>query len=56
MEQILSKIDNKPLLSLMRYKDITDTRVDLSDERDLNIINIIVLKEKPILLKNHGFF
>jgi len=35
MEQILSKIDNKPLLSLMRYKDITDTRVDLSDESEI---------------------
>jgi hypothetical protein len=34
MDQILSKIDNKPLLSLLRYKDITEERVDLSAENE----------------------
>ena len=35
MEQILSNIDNQPLLTVVRYSSITENRIDLSDENEI---------------------
>jgi len=52
MEQILSNIDNQPLLTVVRYSSITENRIDLSDENEI-LQGAVKKLEKGQQFKHH---